>query len=322
MNFIWLMCLLFLTTESTIPRTNDEPDLIELVKRVMIGPYTIDPAFTSFIAHPSSYYTDLYGIHALKDFTSQKIIDDFTPDSAEILFQNDTILQLKFHTGWNATFHPHSAIVIRNATSPTDHVYIGGDNARELIANLMEFHEILKRNHLESTYLIPNPHYDMEKIVNVAYYSGRSTVNVTLDPTMAQFQSSTNALLIYPDPVHGDLSWFMQFMHALNTSNLDWLGMEMLPSSMQTTLDSFCTAPTSSAEYIEARTNLTSYFLTAWTPYFHLNITSGEDSPYFKAIDLIRMKNGRVYGMDMNDMNFLLFRYGESDFGASVRSLN
>ena len=308
--------------EDPTPRAIDQPDLIELVKRVMIGPYTIDPAFVDFISHPSTFYTDLYGIHALKDFTSDQILHDFTPMSAEVLFQNATILQLKFRSGWNATFHPHSALVIRNFSTPIDHVYIGGDNAKELIQNLIEFHHILKRNNLESTYLIPNPHYGMEKQVNLAYYNGQSTVNVTLDPTMTQFQATTNALLIYPDPVHGDLSWFMQFMNALNTTDVNWLGMEMLPSSMQNTLDSFCTAPTSSLEYIEARTNLTTYFLSAWTPYFRLNITSGEDSPYFKAVDLIRKKNGRVYGMDLNDINFILFRYGESNFGAAVRSLN
>jgi len=96
----------------------------------------------------------------------------------------------------------------------------------------------------------------------------------------------------------------------------------MLPSSMQNILDTFCTASNSSTEYMNARVNLTTYFLSAWTPYFRLNITSGEDSPYFKAVDMIRQKKGRVYGMDLLDINFILFRYGESNFGAAVRSLN
>lgn len=45
-------------------------------------------------------------------------------------------------------------MVIKNVSLPTDHVYIGGDNAQELIQNLIEFHDILEHNNLESTYLI------------------------------------------------------------------------------------------------------------------------------------------------------------------------
>jgi len=331
MQLPWSLCVILLSLQivqsideifEPIPRTIDEPDLVSLVKRVMVGPYTIDPAFSSFISHPSIYYTDLYGIHALKDFTAEKIIKDFTPTDANVIFQNTTIIQLKFHSGWNATFHPYSSLMVKNISLPVDHVYIGGDNAQELINNLIEFHEIIKRNNLESIYFISNPYYDMEKQVDHAFYSGKSTVNVTVDPRMTYFQNTSNALMIYPDPVHGDLSWYMQFMSALKTGNINWLGMEMLPSAMQTILDSFCTAPDSSIEYLNARHNLTTYFLHTWTPYFKLNITSGEDSPYFKTVDLIRQKKGRVYGLDFDNIRFLLFRYGESEFGAAVRSLN
>jgi hypothetical protein len=328
MNWIWYnICLLIFTLQvvksaEQTSRIIDEPDLTSLLKRVMTGPFTIDPAFINFISHPSTYYTDFYGIHALKDFTLEKIINDFTPIDADLIFQNSTIVQLRFHSGWNATFYPNSILVVKNVSSPTDHVYIGGDNAQELIQHLTEFHNILKHNHLESSYLIPNPYYDMEKQVNLAFYSGKPTVNVTIDPNMTHFQMASNAIMIYPDPVHGDLSWYMQFMNTLKTTEIDWLGMEMLPSSMQKILDSFCTAPNTSTEYINARTNLATYFLTNWTHYFRLNITSGEDSPYFKAVDLIRQKKGRVYGLDFDNINLFFFRYGESDFGAAVRSLN
>jgi hypothetical protein len=303
-------------------RTIHEPDLESLVKRVLTSNFTVDPTFIDFISHPSIYYTDFYGIYALKDFTSEKIIGDFIPNNADVIYQNNTIIELKFHSGWNAIFYPHSILVVKNASSPTDHVYLDGNNTQELIQHLTEFRDILKQNNLEATYLITNPYYDMEKQVDPAFHSDKPTVSITTDPTMTHFQSIPNAVMIYPDPVHGDLSWYMKFMESLNTAEIDWLGMEMLPSSMQIILDSFCTAPNDSAEYINARVNLTSYFLNAWTHYFHLNITSGEDSPYFKAVDMMRQKNGRVYGLDFDDINFFLFRYGESPFGAAVRSLN
>jgi hypothetical protein len=317
--------LVFPTAQKTVDptsRTVHEPDLESLTKRVMTAKFTVDLAFTEFISHSSPYYTDLYGVHALKDFTSEKIVNDFIPTSADLITQNNTTVELRFHSGWNATFYPHSILVVKNARSSTDHVYLGGNNAQEVIEHLTEFRDILKRNNLESTYPIENPYYYMEKQVDSAFYSSKPTVTVTTDSTMVHFQIASKAILIYPDPVHGDLPYYMQFLEALKTADIHWLGMEMMPSSMQRTIDSFCIAPTDSAEYIDARHNLTSYFLNAWTPYFRLNISSGEDSPYFKAVDLMRQKKGRVYGLDFDSIDFLLFRYGESGFGASVRSLN
>lgn len=317
-----LLATVVLPIAGQLPRTIHEPDLQALVQRVLTDTYTVDPLLTAYLAHPSPFYTDLYGIHALKDFTAQQLINHFVPNNASLVKQTNSTVELLFSTGWNATFYPHAALVIKNATSPTDHVYVGGNNASELIRYLTDFHHLLKRNNLESTYLIPNPHYELEKQVDRAYYSESSPVKVKIDPTMSEFQAASNALMIYPDPVHGDRVWYSQFMEALQSKTIDWLGLEMLTSSMQPTLDAFCLQPNTSAAYIAARTNLTGYFLHGWTDYFRLNITSGEDSPYFQAVDLIRRKGGRVYGLDFDDMNFIFFRNGESDFGAAVRSLN
>ena len=153
----FLLTFAFLIVESAqqlsepTSRTIHEPDLEVLTKRLLINNFTIDPVFTNFISHPSTYYTDFYGIHALKDFTSEKIIHDFI-SSADLIYQNNTIVQLRFHTGWNATFYPHSSLVVKTANSPTDHVYLGGNNAQELIQHISEFRDILKRSSLESTY--------------------------------------------------------------------------------------------------------------------------------------------------------------------------
>ena len=303
-------------------RTVHTPDLASLIQRVQTGTYTIDPAFLAFVSHSSAYYTDLYGIHALADFTSEQIIQDFVPTSATLISQNSSIVELEFHSGWRAVFYPHSLLVIKNASSPIDHVYLTGDNAQELIDHLKEFRRILQENNLESRYLISNPYYSMEKQVEPFFYSGKPSVTVTKDANFTGFQAVVDAVLLYPDPVHGDLAYFTQFIDVLKMVNVEWLGMEMLSSSMQKILDAFCLAAEESVEYLEARSNLTSYFLHAWTPYFGLNITSGDQSPYFKAVDLMRQKKGRVYGLDFNEINFILFRYGESPFGASVRSFH
>ena len=69
-------------------------------------------------------------------------------------------------------------LVVKNASSPTDHVYISGNNAEELIQHLTEFRDILRRFNLESTYLIANPYYHMEQQVNLVFYSSKPSVTV------------------------------------------------------------------------------------------------------------------------------------------------
>ena len=301
-------------------RTIHEPNLAELVQRVLTGTYTVDPQFINYFSHPSPFYTDLYGIHALSDFTRIQILNDFVPRYANLSRDGTTNFELIFQKGWNATFYPHATLDVKGVLVPRDHVYIGGNNARELINNLQDFYRMLNESALSQKYLIANPFYAVEQLTNDLYYSGKPPTPVTVDPTLVQFQSKPNAVLIYPDGVHGDLSSYEIFMKTLKNADIQWLGMEMLPSTMQLTIDDFCTSPTNSSAYLLARQNLTDYFLHAWTPYFKLNITSGDQSPYFQAVDLMRQKNGRVYGLDMDSVEFLLFRYGESDFGASVRS--
>ena len=320
-----LAMLLFVMNRQTIAaenRTVHEPDLAALTQRVLTGTYTVDPLFVDFISHPSAVYTDLYGIHALQDFTRQQILNDFVPRYATLLRDGNNTFDLQFNKGWNATFYPHAILDIKAVNASRDHVYIGGNNASELIANLRDFRRMLNESNIQSKYLIPNPFYEVEKVTNELYYSGKPTVPVTFDPDMEEFRSATNAVLIYPDGVHGNLPYFTTFMDRLRQTDVQWLGLEMLTSSMQPTLDHFCTAPINSSDYVNARLNLTTYFLSAWTPYFQLNITSGDQSPYFQAVDLIRQKKGRVYGLDIDSAEFLIFRYGESNFGASVRSRN
>ena len=303
-------------------RTVHEPDLGLLTLRVMTGTFTVDPLFTDFISQPSSVYTDLYGIHALQNFTSAQILADFVPTHATVSRNGNTSVELMFKKGWNATFYPNAILKVRIAEVPRDHVYIAGKNASELIDNIKDFRRILNESKLDSKYLIPNPYFDVEKQVSTQYYSGKPRVAVAVDANMTEFLSRPDAMLIYADSVHGDLEWYNTFMAQLKRADVQWLGLEMLPSSMQPIIDHFCTAPTTSIDYGNARRQLADYFIKAWTPYFQLNITSGEQSPYFHAVDLMRQKKGRVYGLDFDTPEFFLFRYGESNFGASVRNLN
>ncbi|CAF1492915.1 unnamed protein product [Rotaria sordida] len=79
----------------------------------------------------------------------------------------------------------------------------------------------------------------MEKQVDLAFYSQKLTVSVTTDPTMTYFQAALNAVMIYPDPVHGDLSWYMKFMETLKTTNIDWLELSEYSMNDQKQIEDF-----------------------------------------------------------------------------------
>ncbi len=94
--------------------------------------------------------------------------------------------------------------------------------------------------------------------------------------------------------------------------------MEMLPSNMQGDLDAFTKSGTASDAYTIARKKLIDYFASAWNRAEPK--TTGEENYYFKIVDLMRTKKARVIGLEGVSLTYILFRYGESEFGAGVRS--
>jgi hypothetical protein len=95
--------------------------------------------------------------------------------------------------------------------------------------------------------------------------------------------------------------------------------MEMLPASMQSTLDNFCTQAEGSARYEAARKALLAYFTDSWNGRAGPR-TTAEENYYFQLVDFARRRHARVYGMENVPMTYFFFRNGESAFGAAVRN--
>jgi hypothetical protein len=306
--------------DTSTPRYQDMPDLKALLPRFLNKQGLLDPEFSVTVGKPSRYYTDFYGVQALADTTKEEIKQDFVPKFASVIDEDDHTVTLRFKEGYTAKFYPHSALVVKNISVPFDHVYISGDTWRALEKNLDDFRGIILDNGWQSRYLIPKPEYDAELAVAAAVANPAPTPVLTVDPDLKQYEASHNAVLIAPEGVHGIRSTGFETLYPLlNTHQFDWLGMEMLPSSMQSVLDDFTRGKAGSPAHDAARKSMIQYFANAWNGQAGPK-TSGEDNYYFQLVDAASKMHVRLIGMESSPIEYDLFRYGESAFGAEVRT--
>lgn len=306
---------------ATAPRYQDVPDLKTLLPRFLTKQGFLDPEFSAQVGVPSPYYTDFYGAQALANITRQEIRRDFVPKFASMIAEDQHSITLQFKSGYTARFYPHSALVIKGIVFPFDHVYISGDTWRALEKNLNDFRGIIVSNGWQSRYLVPNPEYHAELAVAAEIAKPGPAPVLTVDPDLKKFETYRNAVLIVPEGVHGIPSTGFDTLYPLlKTHSFDWLGMEMLPASMQSTLDDFTQAPAGSPAYVAARKALIQYFASAWNGQSGQPKTTGENNYYFKLVDEARTRHVRLIGMESSPLVYDVFRYGESSFGANVRS--
>lgn len=304
---------------ASAPRYVDEVDLKKLLPRVITPQGFLDQNFARAVAKPSAYYTDFYGAQALADTTKERIKRDFVPKYADLVGEDEHTLTLKFKGGWTGTFFPHSTLRVMGAEVPYDHVYISGTTWQEMLKNLDEFRELLRARKLEKAYLIPNPHYNDEMVVYKDLTENSPPAKLIVDPQLTELEQSANAVVLYPEGVHGDVKGYEKFNEMVLTQHrFEWLGMEMLPTSMQKDLDAFIQSGDGTPEYARARKVMVDYFTNSWNR--TVPKTTGEENYYFRIVDLMRTKKTRVIGLENTDLPYIFFRYGETLFGAGVRS--
>lgn len=298
----------------------DVPDLVSIIKRVSTAEGIVDPEFNKLVDKPSRYYTDFYGIQALKTVTKGRILHDFVPKYAWLQGQDEHSITLKFKAGWTGKFYVDSALEIQTVIVPYNHMYVSGDTFREFLKNLDEFRDIVAEEKLESAYFVPNEHYRDELVVYRQMHKNPPPARVTFDPDLTTFSKQQNAVLIYPEAVHGNLPDYEKFIRFLNVHhNFDWIGMEMLTSDLQPALDAYSAAPENSPKFADARRKIVAYFSSAWNGRFG-KPTTGEDNEYFKIVELLHRDRAHIYGMESTSLAWIIFRYGETPFGGAVRS--
>lgn len=302
------------------PRFVHEPDLRKILPKFLTGQGFLDPRFAEATAKPSFFYSDFYGIQALQDTTRESIKKDFVPAHAEVAAEDENTLTLKFKNGWTGKFYPHASLKIMGIEVKRDHLEVSGDNWKDLLKNLEDFRTLLKANDLEKKYLIPNPYVKDEQTVAGLLASGKPPYVVPAT-TLEAFDKEKNAVLIYPEGVHGNVEGYEKFKaNVLDRQKFDWIALEMLSPDQQKDLDIYIKAAEGSPEYKRARQVLLDYFKDAWNGRRGAKVPP-EDLYYFKIVEQMRARKTRVIGIEKASAEYLFFRYGENKFGGAVRSL-
>ncbi len=295
-----------------------EPDLQPLIARYLSPEGFLDPEFAAHVAHASAFYGDLFGLQAVADVPRSQILADFVPLHATLTAEDEHSLRLDFAEGFVATFFPESGVRVFDQAVPFSHASFHGDDWRAVRSNIDAFISLLGRAGLADRYLVPNPLYADEQITERQLASG-IVAEVAADPTLSAWDSASDAVLLIPEAVHGSPVDLDRLLGVIRRHDVDWLGLEMLFVEQQPLLDRFNESAAGTPEHDAARAELVEYFAEAWNGRAGPK-TTGEENPYFKAVEEAHRLGARVVALEGASIAYLLFRYGEAPFGGSVRS--
>lgn len=298
------------------------PNLQPLVMRVINKKTFLgyDSGFVASISQPSEYLGDFFGIQAVKNNSKEKIINDFTPKNATLISNDSNTVVLDFEWGGRATFYVNTSLVVSGNQVPIDHIAFDGETYQDFLSSIESFKALLKQRNLTKQYLIPNPYYKEEQVVYRKIQSEHKNAEVTVDTTFSGFsQWKSDALLIVPDNVHGNMDRYNFLMEAINSTNFDWFALEMLSIGSQNALNDFLTKPKSSEEYVEAESALVKFYEKGWQ--FKFEGEEPSEHPFMTLFRKLRAMKKKAYAMENDDITYLVFRYGEAQFGGAVRSL-
>ncbi len=299
-----------------IKRNLHEPNLQPLVLRVINkNGYGYDPDYTQYISKPSPWYSDFFGLQALQTLDKETIQSDFVPKHASLISADSNQLVLDFEKLGKATFYINTSLVVRQLEIPVDHVSFEGETWQDFTSNIETFMSILQEEKLEEKYLIPNPNYELEKIIYQRLNEDLEATPIIVDPDLGQFSSQENGVFIFPDLVHGDSVRFNALKLLVKEADFDWIGLEMLSDEHQETMNAFLSNEESSSAFQEASAKLIEVYQLAWT------INTTEKNPWLNLFKTLKDRNKKVYGMEPSNLAYLIFRFGETDFGGAVRNI-
>ena len=294
-------------------------DVMPLVRRFLAPDGFLDPEFPPTVAAPSPYMTDFFGVQAIADVSREEIVADFVPGLADLTAQDEHSLTLTFGDGFSAVFYPMASFVAFGQEVPISHVVLSGDTWRQARGNVARLIDRIRQIGREGAYLLDNPDYHLEQRTYEAMQGG-VRADVRIDPDLSGFRGSANGVLLFPEAVHGISDDADELMKVIEEGGFDWIGFESLNTWQQDDLDAFNDAAAGTPQYEQARAALVEYFADAWNGRAGPK-TTGEENYYFKLCEAAHAAGARIIALEGASLAFLLFRYGETSFGGSVRSL-
>jgi len=146
-----------------------------------------------------------------------------------------------------------------------------------------------------------SPYFAEEKVVQAKISKGQSSVTVDKLTLSNDVALSKQRLIIVPDS-HGDMARYNFAKGVLQKDEINFFAMEMIPHTMQKTVDDYIFAKDGSPKYLSAKKALENYFSIHWTDKFDGG-TSG--SPYFDLVKIARERKIRVIAMDVDSDYYL-----------------
>lgn len=300
-------------------RYQHQIDIGPLIKRFLSPQGFMDQEFPSTVAFASPYMTDFYTVQAIGDVDADVIIADFVPKYATLTEQDENNVTLTFNEGYTAVFYPQSTLVALGHKVDFSHVVLSGDTWKVGRANIADLIGKIEEMGREGAYLIPNPYYADEQTTYEQMNNGEFA-SVAVEPELKSFKEDPNGVLLLTEAVHGISKDADLLVEIMDQVQMDWVGLEMLNTDMQADIDEFNNAKAGTEEYTTARQKLVDYFADAWNGRKGPK-TTGEENYYFKLVETAHQKGVRVVAIESSPIDFLFFRYGETHFGGSVRSL-
>ncbi len=311
--------LTYASPDSTIERTFRQPDLARVIPRYLNDQGFLDADFPPTVAYPSPFMGDMFGVQALADIPAGEIKADLLGHGAELMSEDSVSLTLSIHDTFQVQVFPHSGIDFVGNLAGYSHAWVDGATWQQNRANVQSFITLLDSLGLAQKYLLANAWYDREMITE-AQRDSRLAARVDTIAMEQVSELGENDVLLIPEAVHGISTDADVATAALESEAFEWIGMEMLNRYQQPLLDRYNQSEPGSEEFESARAELIAYFEEAWNGRAGTK-TSGEENFYFQLVEHAKAHGVDVIAMEDASIEFLLFRFGETEFGGAVRSL-
>jgi|GEM_PF-2804307 len=295
------------------------PNIGVLIRRYLSPEGYMDQAFPPTVAYAKEYLYDFYGAQAIADVSREQIISDFTPKYADVTASDEHSVTLTFKDGTTAQFFPNSTLNAMNFQVERSHFVVEAERWTDSRANIKKILGIIDEMGKTSEYLIKNPFYAEEKIVE-DHFKKSEHAKVTVTEDFDLVNKSENSLYIVQESVHGIRKDADKLLEAIRKGDFAFLGMEMLNTTEQPILDRYNSAEIGTPEFNQARQDLIDYFAEAWNGRGGQPKTSGEENYYFEVCEAAKKAGIDIYGIEQATVEYIFFGYGETLFGGAMRS--
>lgn len=269
------------------------------------------------VAAPDPWLTDFFGVQPLRPVPPSRVIGSMTPGLGTLISEDAHSVVIQLTDGPRVTFRFGVDLFVNGNRVPHAWARVAIDRPADYPAETVAFRAALERAGLAETWLLPNPYFAIEQVVEVLMRTPERIEPVVPEPDTAGFGSSSHAVILVGE-THGGTGPWEETRRLIASPTVDWLGIEMLGEDLQPALSAYLDAAPGTPRHTESRNALLDYYRANWNTRGHEVTADPAANPYFLLIEAARAARKPVRALDA-DASYILFRYGEFPLGATVR---